>query len=131
MTRSRLGAGALLAATLLLGLVIGGTASTFADRRQHERRGHGERMGYVERLARDVELNPAQQDSVRALLERHRPVMDSLWDVVRPMFDSEREKIRNEIRALLTPQQLEKYNARIHRQDSRRNGPDRSRNEKR
>jgi hypothetical protein len=132
MTRSRLGAGLLLLATFLLGGFFGGAVSTYAERRDFAKRhGNKERPTYVDRLDQEVSLRPPQRDSISAILDRHRPVMDSLWAIVGPQFDSERESIRREIRAVLGPEQLERYNAMTQRQDSRRLERERSRNEKR
>jgi hypothetical protein len=132
MTRSRLGAGLLLLATFLLGGFFGGAVSTYAERRDFAKRhGNKERPTYVDRLDQEVSLRPPQRDSISAILDRHRPVMDSLWAIVGPQFDSERESIRREIRAVLSPEQLERYNAMTQRQDSRRLERERSRNEKR
>lgn len=132
MTRSRLAAVVLLLVTFVLGGFFGGAVSTYAERRNFAKRhNHKERPSYVERLSQEVELRPGQRDSVSAILDRHRPVMDSLWAQVRPQFDSERENIRREIRALLSADQLARYNAMIQRQDSRRAEQERSRNEKR
>ena len=132
MTRSRLGAGLLLLATFILGGFFGGAVSTYAERRDFAKRhGHKERPTYVDRLDQEVSLRPPQRDSISAILDRHRPVLDSLWAIVGPQFDSERESIRREIRAVLSPEQLERYNAMTQRQDSRRLERERSRNEKR
>lgn len=132
MTRSRLGAGLLLLATFVLGGFFGGAVSTYAERRDFAKKhGHKERPTYVDRLDQEVSLRPPQRDSISAILDRHRPVMDSLWAIVGPQFDSERESIRREIRAVLSPEQLERYNAMTQRQDSRRLERERSRNEKR
>lgn len=136
MTRSRSGAFALLLAALVLGVLIGGAATSTVDRRAH-RREHpaGQRPGYVDRLATDLGLSESQRDSVQQVLERHQPAMDSLWATVRlqfgPQFQSERQLIRNEISTLLTPEQRAKY-AELQRQDSlRRAEGDRSRNGRR
>lgn len=132
MTRSRLAAGLLLLATFVLGGFFGGAVSTYAERRDFAKRhGHKERPTYVDRLDQEVSLRPLQRDSISAILDRHRPVMDSLWAIVGPQFDSERESIRREIRAVLSPEQLERYNAMTQRQDNRRLERERSRNEKR
>ena len=128
MSRLRLAPLGLLVATFVLGGLVGGAATTLADRsthRKHER----PRASVVERLARDLELTNPQRDSIQAVLDRHQPAMDSLWQKMRPQFESERQLIRNEITALLTPEQQAKYTALIQRQDSlRRAGPDRNRN---
>jgi hypothetical protein len=132
MTRTRIAAGLLLLATFVLGGFFGGAVSTYAERRDFAKRhGHKERPTYVDRLDQEVSLRPPQRDSISAILDRHRPVMDSLWAIVGPQFDSERESIRREIRAVLSPEQLERYNAMIQRQDNRRLERERSRNEKR
>jgi hypothetical protein len=132
MTRSRIAAGLLLLATFVLGGFFGGAVSTYAERRDFAKRhGNKERPTYVDRLDQEVSLRPPQRDSISAILDRHRPVMDSLWAIVGPQFDSERESIRREIRAVLSPEQLERYNAMTQRQDSRRLERERSRNEKR
>jgi hypothetical protein len=132
MTRSRLAAGLLLLATFVLGGFFGGAVSTYAERRDFAKRhGHRERPTYVDRLDQEISLSSPQRDSISLILDRHRPVMDSLWAIVGPQFDSERESIRREIRALLSPEQLDKYNAMIQRQDTRRLERERSRNEKR
>ena len=132
MTRSRLAAGLLLLATFVLGGFFGGAVSTYAERRDFAKRhGHKERPTYVDRLDQEISLRPPQRDSISLILDRHRPVMDSLWAIVGPQFDSERESIRREIRALLSPEQVDKYNAMIQRQDTRRLERERSRNEKR
>jgi hypothetical protein len=129
MTRSRLGAVALLIATFVLGGLIGGAATTMADRRVHG--GHGDRPhpSFVDRLASDLGLSAAQRDSVQVVLDRHQPAMESLWERIRPQFQTERQGIRNEINALLTPEQQAKYAALIQRQDSLRKAQgERSRN---
>lgn len=123
MTRSRTGAALLLIAAFVLGGLVGGAATTMADRGRHEKR-----PSYVERLTVDLELSAAQRDSVQTLLDQHQPAMDSLWEQIRPQFQSERQVIRNAISALLTPDQQAKYAA-LQRQDSlRRAERERSRN---
>src|SRR5688572_16272236 len=123
MTRSRTGALLLLIAAFILGGLVGGAATTLADRGRHPRR-----PSYVERLTAELALSAAQQDSIQTLLARHQPAMDSLWETIRPQFLSERQAIRNAIGALLTPEQQAKYAA-LQRQDSlRRAERDRGRN---
>lgn len=127
MTRSRTGAAVMLIATFVLGGLVGGAATTMADRRHGPR----PRPSYVERLTTDLGLTEAQRDSVQAVLDRHQPAMDSLWEQIRPQFQSERQAIRNAINGLLTPEQQAKYSE-LQRQDSLRRGErERSRNGRR
>ncbi|HEV8612250.1 MAG TPA: hypothetical protein VGQ73_01995 [Gemmatimonadales bacterium] len=129
MTGSRSGAALLLVGTLIVGGLLGGGATLVVD--HHTRKAHGPRPGYVERLAADLGLSDGQRDSIQLVLDRHQPAMDSLWQLIRPQFQSERQLIRNEITQLLTPEQKAKY-AQLQRQDSlRRAEMDRSRNGRR
>lgn len=132
MTRSRLGAALLLGATFVLGGLVGGAVTSIADRESHAQ-AHGDhpRSSFVDRLQADLDLTPAQRDSVQAVLDRHQPAMDSLWQLIRPQFQSERQAIRNAISAFLTPPQQAKYTM-LQRQDSlRRAEGERSRNDRR
>ncbi|HXI21023.1 MAG TPA: hypothetical protein VNH46_08065, partial [Gemmatimonadales bacterium] len=70
--------------------------------------GHGSAR-YVSLLHRKLGLTPAQEDSVRAILRRHRNAMDSLWQEIGPRLDARREAIRAEIRLQLTPEQQQRY----------------------
>ena len=132
MTRSRTGALALLIAAFVLGGLVGGAATSMADRRSHKTKvDHPPRPTYVERLGAELSLTPAQMDSVRAVLQRHQPAMDSIWESIRPLMASERQSIRNHIKALLTPDQQTSY-LELQRQDSlRREERERSRNGRR
>ena len=131
MSRSRLGAVVLLLAAFVLGGLVGGAATSMADRQTHKHRDRQPRPSYVDRLGTELGLSEAQKDSVRAVLERHQPAMDSLWESIRPLLQSERQAIRSQIHALLSEEQQAKYIA-LQRQDSlRRAEGDRSRNGRR
>jgi len=127
--RSRVGPLLLLVATFVLGAFVGGAATTFAERRNHAK--HDRRPSFVDRLTKDLDLTATQRDSIQVVFDRHQPAMDSLWQRMRPEFESERQAIRNDINALLTSEQRAKYAALIQRLDSLRRaagGPDRNRN---
>lgn len=131
MTRSRLGAAGLLIATFVLGALGGGAATSLADRAGHRTRGNHPRPSYIERLGADLGLSDAQKDSVQAVLDRHQPAMDSLWESIRPLLQSERQAIRTQITALLSPEQRAEYTE-LQLQDSlRRAERERSRNDRR
>jgi Spy/CpxP family protein refolding chaperone len=70
-------------------------------------------------LRRELDLTPAQQDSVRAIFERHRPQMETLWREMRPRFDSVRAAIDREIAAQLTPAQRSRFEDLMRRMDNR------------
>lgn len=130
MNRSGLGPMTLLLGSFVLGGLAGGAATMLVDRPAHKKV-HTDRRGpsFLERLSRDLSLSDAQRDSIQMVFDRHQPAMDSLWQKMRPQFEAERQAMRVEINALLTPEQQARYAALVQRQDSlRRAGPDRNRN---
>ena len=72
----------------------------------HPRRGPD---SFVQALTRDLDLAPAQQDSVRGILARRAAAMDSLWRDVGPRFETLKSTVRSDIRAQLNPDQQRKY----------------------
>lgn len=119
MTRSRWVASALLAAVFALGILVGGTATMFADREMHGHRGGRFSIpAYLRELGEELDLSADQQRAVALVFERHQPAMDSIWTPVRTQFESERQAIRRDIQALLTPEQQPKYQRLIARKDS-------------
>jgi len=114
---------ALVAAFLAGGLVSWGVASHAGHGRGsggpgwgRSGRGGGGPGGF---LKRELELTPAQEDSVQAIFARHRPQMEALWREMRPRFDSVRAAVNAEISAQLTPVQRTKFQELEHRMDER------------
>jgi len=132
MTRSRFGALMLLVATFVLGGLLGGALTSFAERKSHEPGKRRPRPTYVERLSQDLGLSQEQRDSIQNILDRHQPVMDSLWTEIRskfPQLEAQRVAVRQEVQSVLTPEQQAKYAAIVQRQDSiRRSMSERNRN---
>jgi len=63
----------------------------------------------MDELNEELRLEPAQRDSVRAILQRHRTRMTAVWETVRPRFDSMRAQMDSEVARQLTPEQQAKY----------------------
>lgn len=118
MTRSRLAAAGLLLAAAAVGAALGAAATSYAEHRERDSRGRGGRDGYVDRLTAELTLTAAQQETIRGILLRTEPVMDSMWREIRPRFDSIRLSVRSEIKAQLTPDQLTRYEVMLARRDS-------------
>ena len=116
MTKSKWSAALLLVAAFVLGALTGGAALATADRGEREwRRPSG--GGMVEHLSDRLGLDAHQQDSIRAILERHHDE-----------FIGIREQIGIEIRAVLTEEQLQQFEAmksemRMHKSEHRRGEP--------
>ena len=94
---------------LVLGQRIGGD-----DHRRSGPRDH------LSRLTRELDLTPEQQDSVRVVLDRHRPGFDSVWAESRPRYETLRARVRSDIRARLGPEQQARYDSIIQRRDAER-----------
>ena len=115
---SRLRAIALLAAALLAGAAAGWFG--------HEKMHRGHRAGrhgperLVEHLTKELALTAAQQDSVRAILDRRRVDIDSLWAGVHPRFEAVRSLTHAQIEAVLTPGQQEKFREETRKREERR-----------
>ena len=118
MTRSRLAAAGLLLAVFALGALAGGVGVSMAEHGKADagRRPNG-RDSYLTRLTTELDLSGAQRDSIRAIMERNKPAMDSMWGEVRPRFDSLRTLVRDEIRGQLSPEQVTRYNEMIERRN--------------
>lgn len=127
--RSTRSAAVLLLAAFLLGALFGAGGHLLADRadrgghRGPPGRGHS---GYLDRLTRDLVLTPTQRESVRVVLERHRPAMDSLRREIAPRFETLQQTVRSDIRTQLTPEQQRKLDEMTTRIDKRKHagGPD-------
>ena len=130
LNKSKLAAVTLLAAVFLAGGLAGWGGHAAAERdegRGPRRRGPDAMVDY---LSRELKLNDAQRDSVRAIFQRHRPETDSLWARVRPQFDSIKSRMRAEIDAQLTPEQRAKHQQLIERAEHHERGSSRERGER-
>ena len=123
LNRSKLAAVGLLAAVFLAGGLAG-----WGGREAAGRDGRGEGKGrrgpdaMVALLGRELDLTPAQRDSVKAIFARHRPETEALWARVRPQFDSIKARVRAEIDAQLTPAQRERHQRLVEEAEHRRRG---------
>ena len=121
--RSQRGAAVLLVAAFVVGVLCGAGGVLVAERNGGiplDRRGGRGPGGYLGHLTRELSLTPVQRDSVRAVLDRHRPAMDSLRREVAPRFETLQETIRSDIRMQLTTEQQGKLATMTRRFDSMR-----------
>ena len=122
MTRPKVWAVAFLVAVFVAGAAVGwGARRWSAGPHEPRLRDTG---AIVAHLAKELDLSPPQQDSVRAILERHRAEIDALWHLVHPRVDSLRATIHREISAQLTPAQQSRYRDLIARFEHQRRGAD-------
>jgi hypothetical protein len=122
--KSRAWAVGLLAAVFVAGLALGGAAQAWAGRRDAPCGRAGGTAAVVKDLTRQLSLTAVQQDSVRAVFDRHRGEMEAVWKRVHPQFDSLRQVMRTEINAQLTPAQQSTYKTFLAEHDRRRAAAD-------
>lgn len=95
----------LVLAVFVLGLVAGALGGYLWGERVVAAGQSGKRS-HVERLTTLLSLTPQQHEQVRAILADTKAQFDATYDSIRPQMDAIRLQGRQNIRALLTPQQL-------------------------
>lgn len=113
------------AGMLLLAALAGAAGGSILTSRlhSHERPGSHSHHGsdwYVELLEDELELTEVQEDSLRAVLSRHRQKIDAMYAELGPRMDAMRDTIRADVRRLLTPEQQQRYQAVTARLDRER-----------
>ena len=85
-------------------------------REGHER----DAQARLDAMRRDLNLTDEQANAVRAILDETRERYHALRAELRPRFEEPRQQARARIRALLTPEQQQKFDAIVAQHDSRR-----------
>jgi Spy/CpxP family protein refolding chaperone len=110
--------------------VLGGVTGASLDSiyRLRARGGHQEMRGgrrdkekLFERMKRDLNLTDQQAEQIHSILDQTRNEYRALREKYRPQYDAARQSARARIRALLTPEQQQKFDARNAERDARRN----------
>jgi alkanesulfonate monooxygenase SsuD/methylene tetrahydromethanopterin reductase-like flavin-dependent oxidoreductase (luciferase family) len=94
------------------------------DRPEARERAMKERF---EKMRRELSLTEQQTTSVRTILDETRNEYRALRTELRPRFDEPRQKARARIRALLTAEQQQKYDAMVAQQDAKHDEEQKSR----
>jgi Spy/CpxP family protein refolding chaperone len=74
-----------------------------------------------EKMRRELDLDERQSAEVRKILDETRNEYRTLRTEARPRFDAIRQSARTRIRALLTPDQQKRFDAKVAEKDARRN----------
>src|SRR6266550_4091740 len=88
------------------------------ERAMHER---------FEKMRSELSLTDQQTTSVRTILDETRNEYRALRTELRPRFEEPRMKARARIRALLTPEQQQKFDAMVAQQDAQHDEEQKSR----
>lgn len=94
--------------------------------RNNEQRGRRDPERIFEKMRHDLDLDERQSAEVRKILDETRNEYRSLRSEARPRFDAIRQSARTRIRALLTPEQQRRFDARVAERDARRDEEEKS-----
>jgi Spy/CpxP family protein refolding chaperone len=94
------------------------------DRPEARERAMNERF---EKMRSELSLTDQQTTAVRTILDETRNEYRALRTELRPRFDEPRQKARTRIRALLTPEQQQKFDALVAQQDAKHDEEQKSR----
>ena len=133
-SRTRIKIWLVLVVVFTLGCATGAALDVLYHTRARTGRGEGrgprgDKEAHFEAMRRDLGLTDEQASAIRAILEETRNEYRALRTELRPRFEEPRLKARTRIRALLLPEQQQKFDAIVAQQDSRREeeGPRRER----
>ena len=80
-----------------------------------------------EKMRSELKLTDEQTKAVQAIIDETRNEYRSLRTELRPRFEEPRQKARARIRALLTPEQQQKFDSMVAQQDAQRDEQQKSR----
>ncbi len=80
-----------------------------------------------EKMRSELNLTDEQTKSISAILDETRNEYRGLRAELRPRFEEPRQKARTKIRALLTPEQQQKFDALVAQQDAQRESEQKNR----
>ena len=109
-----------LVVVFILGSFTGGAVTGFYRSLSRPDRNSG--RDKMEKLRRDLSLTDDQMKSVSTILDETKNEYKALRAEVKPRFEEPRQKARARIRALLTPEQQQKFDAFVAQQDALREG---------
>lgn len=121
---------AMLIAIFALGCITGAALDGIyrsragAERSEAHRRDPAE---HFETMRRDLSLTDEQATAIRAILEETRNEFRALRAEVKPRYDEVRGRARVRMRALLTPEQQQRFDARLAELDAQRQERERTR----
>ncbi len=126
--RTRIKIWLVLMVVFTLGCATGAALDVLYHARARAGRGEGrgrDMQAHFAAMQRDLKLNDEQANAIRAILDETRNEYRTLRTELRPRFEEPRLKARARIRALLTPEQQQKFDAITAQKDNKRDEEDR------
>jgi uncharacterized membrane-anchored protein YhcB (DUF1043 family) len=108
-------------ATLLLTLILGMSLGIVLDRSLTGQRQQGDRRtSFKDMLESELELSSEQKEELEKVLTANRARADDFWKQTRSSYGELRQEFRRLIRALLNPEQQQRFDAMMAEIDARR-----------
>ena len=92
----------------------------------YEQRGRRDKGNRFEEMKRDLNLTDQQASAIQSIIEQSREKYRALRSETSPRFDAVRAEAQTQIRALLNPEQQQRFDAEIAKRNARR-GEDKGR----
>lgn len=108
-----------LVSVFAIGVAVGYFGERYVVHKRHEsgegKRGNGPPPHFptVETLAKDLGLNPEQQDQIREIFRNNEPRLEAFGGEFHKRLGELRDQLMAEVKAVLTPEQKAKLEARI------------------
>ncbi len=125
--RTRLKIWLVLVAVFVLGSVTGAALTGLYRSRASNDRPEARMHERFEKMRTELNLTDDQTKAVRAIIDETRNEYRALKTELRPRFEEPRQKARARIRALLTPEQQQKFDGMTAQQDAQRDEQQKSR----
>jgi Spy/CpxP family protein refolding chaperone len=109
----------------ILGCVTGASLDSLyrlraSDDERHERVGRRGKGNRFEEMKRDLNLTDQQASAIQGIIEQSREKYRALRNETSPRFDAVRKEAQAQIRALLNPEQQQRFDAEIAKKEARR-----------
>lgn len=114
----------ILAIVFMLGILagVGGTlvVSPYVHRHEQHHTPKQDRQHFIQQMQKMLDLTPQQTAQFSAILQETTERWEALHQQVEPQFEAIRQQQRNKVRAILNPQQVQKFNEFVARFDAHR-----------
>jgi Spy/CpxP family protein refolding chaperone len=121
--KTRLKVWLIVVGVFLLGAVTGASLNSLYRMRARgdgrQERGRPDKKDHFEEMKRDLNLSDQQATEIRAIIEQSREEYRTLRNEIEPRNEAVRAKARARMRELLNPEQQQRFDARIAKQDAR------------
>jgi len=105
--------------TFILGAAVGGGGVFYYGWYSGHWRHDFDLNRVVDRMKRDLSLDDSQVEKLRQILQESSRKRKELQQKTQPQFDALHEDTRNQIRQILNPDQLAKFNEHVRLSDER------------